>query len=43
MKQNIRSKMEKSDWWWKMNEVHDKLLEKLDKSCCEDCITEEGN
>ena len=30
------------DWWWKMNEVHDKLLEKLDESCCEDCITEEG-
>ena len=29
------------DWWWKMNEVHDKLLEKLDESCCEDCITEE--
>ena len=30
------------DWWWKMNEVHDKLLEKLDESCCEDCITEES-
>ena len=30
------------NWWWKMNEVHDKLLEKLDESCCEDCITEEG-
>ena len=29
------------DWWWKMNEVHDKLLEKLDESCCEDCINEE--
>ena len=26
------------DWWWKMNEVHDKLLEKLDESCCEDCV-----
>ena len=23
------------DWWWKMNEVHDKILEKLDESCCE--------
>ena len=29
------------DWWWKMNEVHDKLVEKLDEDCCEDCITEE--
>jgi hypothetical protein len=29
------------DWWWKMNEVHDKILEKLDEDCCEDCITEE--
>ena len=29
------------DWWWKMNEVHDKLLEKVDADCCEDCITEE--
>ena len=29
------------DWWWKMNEVHDKLVEKLDESCCEDCINEE--
>ena len=29
------------DWWWKMNEVHDKLLEKLDESCCDDCITEQ--
>ena len=19
------------DWWWKMNEVHDKILEKLDE------------
>ena len=25
-----------------MNEVHDKLLEKLDESCCEDCINEEN-
>ena len=30
------------DWWWKMNEVHDKLLEK-NGDCCEDCITEEIN
>jgi hypothetical protein len=30
------------DWWWKMNEVHDKLLEKLDEDCCEDCINEEN-
>ncbi len=30
------------DWWWKMNEVHDKLLEKLDAECCDDCITEQG-
>jgi len=29
------------DWWWKMNEVHDKMVEKLDEDCCEDCITEE--
>ena len=21
------------DWWWKMNEVHDKILEKLIESC----------
>ena len=30
------------DWWWKMNEIHDKLLEKLDAECCDDCITEQG-
>ena len=29
------------NWWWKMNEVHDKMVEKLDEDCCEDCITEE--
>ena len=28
------------DWWWKLNEVHDKMLEKLG-SCCEDCAMEE--
>ena len=28
------------DWWWKLNEVHDKMLEKLG-ICCEDCLTEE--
>ena len=28
------------DWWWKMNEVHDKMLEKIDADCCDDCITE---
>ena len=31
------------DWWWKMNEIHDKLLEKLDAECCDDCITEQGD
>tara|TARA_Y100001935_G_scaffold193553_1_gene161641 strand:- start:4142 stop:6871 length:2730 start_codon:yes stop_codon:yes gene_type:complete len=29
------------DWWWKMNEVHDKMLEKIDADCCDDCINEE--
>ena len=24
------------DWWWKLNEVHDKMLEKLGL-CCDDC------
>jgi hypothetical protein len=28
------------DWWWKMNETHDAMLEKLGL-CCDDCITEE--
>ncbi len=26
------------DWWWKMNEVHDKMLEKIDADCCDDCV-----
>ena len=26
------------DWWWKMNEVHDIMLEKIDADCCEDCV-----
>ena len=30
------------DWWWKLNEVHDKMLEKLG-ICCEDCAMEEEN
>ena len=30
------------DWWWKLNEVHDKMLEKLG-ICCEDCAIEEEN
>ena len=30
------------DWWWKLNEVHDKMLEKLG-SCGEDCAMEEEN
>ena len=25
------------DWWWKLNEVHDKMLEKIDADCCDDC------
>jgi len=29
------------DWWWKLNEVHDKMLEKLG-ICCEDCVIEEN-
>jgi len=28
------------NWWWKMNETHDAMLEKLGL-CCDDCITEE--
>ena len=24
------------DWWWKLNEVHDKMLEKTGE-CCDDC------
>jgi hypothetical protein len=29
------------DWWWKLNEVHDRMLEKLG-ICCEDCSVEEN-
>ena len=28
------------DWWWKLNEVHDRMLKKLG-ICCEDCSVEE--
>ncbi len=28
------------NWWWKLNETHDAMLEKLG-ICCEDCLTEE--
>ena len=28
------------NWWWKLNETHDVMLEKLG-ICCEDCLTEE--
>ena len=28
------------NWWWKLNETHDIMLEKLG-ICCEDCLTEE--
>ena len=28
-----------NDWWWKLNEVHDAMLEKLG-ACCEDCAEE---
>ena len=28
------------DWWWKLNEMHDAMLEKLGV-CCEDCAEEE--
>ena len=28
------------DWWWKLNEMHDAMLEKLG-ICCEDCAEEE--
>ena len=27
------------DWWWKLNEVHDKMLEKTGE-CCDDCSEE---
>ena len=29
------------DWWWKLNEVHDTMLEKIGADCCDDCIEEE--
>ena len=25
------------DWWWKLNETHDLMLEKIGASCCDDC------
>ena len=25
------------DWWWKLNEVHDTMLEKIGADCCDDC------
>ena len=28
------------NWWWKLNETHDAMLEKLG-ICCEDCLTEQ--
>ena len=28
------------NWWWKMNETHDAMLEKLGL-CCDDCLDEE--
>ncbi len=28
-----------NDWWWKLNEVHDKMLEKTGE-CCDDCSEE---
>ena len=28
-----------NDWWWKLNEVHDAMLEKLG-ICCEECAEE---
>ena len=28
------------DWWWKLNEVHDTMLEKIGASCCDDCDDE---
>ena len=29
------------DWWWKLNEVHDTMLEKIGADCCDDCLEEE--
>ena len=28
------------DWWWKLNEMHDAMLEKLGL-CCDDCLDEQ--
>ena len=28
------------DWWWKLNETHDAMLEKIGASCCEPCEEE---
>ena len=28
------------DWWWKLNETHDLMLEKIGASCCDDCLEE---
>jgi len=28
------------DWWWKLNETHDAMLEKIGASCCDDCLDE---
>ena len=28
------------DWWWKLNETHDLMLEKIGASCCDDCLDE---
>ena len=29
-----------ADWWWKLNEVHDTMLEKV--GCCDDCAEVDG-
>jgi len=31
------------DWWWKLNETHDAMLEKIGASCCEPCEEETVN
>ena len=28
------------DWWWKLNETHDAMLEKIGASCCRFCEEE---
>ena len=30
------------DWWWKLNETHDLMLEKIG-ACCDDCLEENVN